>query len=158
MAEQAAPRNTMVGGSPHVREVGPHVHQWAEVGAVATGQPVPEVYEACGVCGARRVRHGNFARATQAGWLGGGEWVGEGLYLAAMPILPATGLPHPPTPEAAAEVFGQAGRSPVNVTRGGEPVRQPRTVDEGREMHVPLERDDRGGLKVKIAHPRDEKK
>ena len=72
------------GPSPHVRAVGPHGHQWAEVGLVGD-----QVYRECSFCGARNVALllptgetrplGPLAdRCAQAAWLAGGEWVGEG--------------------------------------------------------------------------------
>ena len=77
--ERAAPPGSLV------REVGPHAHAWAEAGRVAD-----QLYQACTVCGARRValrrpdgRDVTFGpladRCAQAAWLAGGEWVGEGL-------------------------------------------------------------------------------
>lgn len=125
-------RNMMVGGSPHVREVGLHVHQWSEVGRVATGQPAAEVYEVCAVCGARRIASGMIPRATQAGWIAGGEWQGDGLHDRPMQVMPAVGMPAPPSDD-----WRDAARGP-NVTRGGEPVRkapveEPRAGTEERK-------------------------
>jgi hypothetical protein len=77
---QDSPNNRMVGQAGNVRTVGPHAHQWMVAGNVGV-----ETYEVCEVCGTRRVRGALAGHAVQAAWIGGGEWVGDGLHPTAMP-------------------------------------------------------------------------
>lgn len=61
-----APRN-MQAGSDHVRNVGPHPHEWKNVGTDARG----EVYQECTVCGTRRCLRGARFEALRFDWLEG---------------------------------------------------------------------------------------
>lgn len=61
-----APRN-MQAGSDHVRVVGPHPHEWKNVGTDARG----EVYQECIVCGTRRWLRGARFEALRFDWLEG---------------------------------------------------------------------------------------
>lgn len=62
--------NNMVGLAPHVREVGPHLHLWVDVGRDSVGY----LYRECGVCGARSTTSPIAAQAEKRAWLCGGAW------------------------------------------------------------------------------------
>lgn len=62
--------NNMVGAAPHVREVGPHLHLWVDVGRDSAGY----LYRECGVCGARSTTSPIAAQAEKRAWLCGGTW------------------------------------------------------------------------------------
>lgn len=75
-----SPNNRMVGSSPHIRNIGPHTHQWMQAGAIGS-----EVYEACELCGTRRVRGALTGHSVQAAWVAGGVWEGAGQHPTPMP-------------------------------------------------------------------------
>lgn len=62
--------NMMVGSASHIREVGPHLHTWNEVGRDRAGFR----YFECGSCGARRTDYPLMTQAERASWLCGGAW------------------------------------------------------------------------------------
>jgi hypothetical protein len=59
-----SPRTTML-TAENIRSVGPHDHQWIAIFQDATG----EVYEACGICEARRAKYGARHDAQRQDWL-----------------------------------------------------------------------------------------
>lgn len=62
--------NNMVGVASHIREVGPHMHAFVEVGMDSGGYR----YRECGICGTRTSTYPILEDAEKRAWLCGGSW------------------------------------------------------------------------------------
>ena len=71
-----SPQTMMLAEAPdnrsslHIREIGPHQHEWVYVGVDGS----LERYQECSTCGTRRVVSGNNQDAARQDWLAGGDW------------------------------------------------------------------------------------
>ncbi|MCD6070546.1 MAG: hypothetical protein K0S42_1062 [Microvirga sp.] len=62
--------NQKIGRADHIREVGPHAHDWVDVGRDGAG----EIYRECLQCGSRSTTASEHTRAQRRDWLAGGKW------------------------------------------------------------------------------------
>lgn len=62
--------NMMIGRADHIREIGPHPHEWRMIGRDGAG----EVYDECLLCGTRRTTAAEHSRAQRRDWLAGAAW------------------------------------------------------------------------------------
>lgn len=142
----------LVGVVPHVRDVGPHAHAWAQVGTVGA-----ETYSECSLCGARTTNVPAPAFASRRDWLAGGDWE--------RPSDLAVATPEDVT--AAIDELNEAQRNPSaehkaampSVTVLSDPIReQNEKAAEGQAkldagVHAAAEK---GGARAGAAKPRDD--